>query len=227
MHPRERGPCCSIYLLIFTFYWLLMLHAIIRFSVRQKALVFALTGVVALWGLISALNLPVDAVPDITNNQVQVVTSAPALAPQEVEQFITYPVELVMANLPGVAEVRSVSRSGLSIVTVVFEDGIETSLARQRVNEQIQAAQANIPSEYGTPTLMPITTGLGEVYQYTLEVDNAHRSDYTLEDLRSLHDWQVKRQLAGIPGVVEVSSFGGKVSSTRWPCIRTACRNPA
>ena len=211
MHPRERGPCCSIYLLIFTFYLLLMLHAIIRFSVRQKALVFALTGVVALWGLISALNLPVDAVPDITNNQVQVVTSAPALAPQEVEQFITYPVELVMANLPGVAEVRSVSRSGLSIVTVVFEDGIETSLARQRVNEQIQAAQANIPSEYGTPTLMPITTGLGEVYQYTLEVDNAHRSDYTLEDLRSLHDWQVKRQLAGIPGVVEVSSFGGKV----------------
>jgi cobalt-zinc-cadmium resistance protein CzcA len=188
-----------------------MLHAIIRFSVRQKALVFALTGVVALWGLISALNLPVDAVPDITNNQVQVVTSAPALAPQEVEQFITYPVELVMANLPGVVEVRSVSRSGLSIVTVVFEDGIETSLARQRVNEQIQAAQANIPSEYGTPTLMPITTGLGEVYQYTLEVDNAHRSDYTLEDLRSLHDWQVKRQLAGIPGVVEVSSFGGKV----------------
>ena len=211
MHPRVRGPCCSIYLLIFTFYWLLMLHAIIRFSVRQKALVFALTGVVALWGLISALNLPVDAVPDITNNQVQVVTSAPALAPQEVEQFITYPVELVMANLPGVVEVRSVSRSGLSIVTVVFEDGIETSLARQRVNEQIQAAQANIPSEYGTPTLMPITTGLGEVYQYTLEVDNAHRSDYTLEDLRSLHDWQVKRQLAGIPGVVEVSSFGGKV----------------
>jgi cobalt-zinc-cadmium resistance protein CzcA len=136
----------------FIYYWLLMLHAILRFSVRQKALVFALTGVVALWGLISALNLPVDAVPDITNNQVQVVTSAPALAPQEVEQFITYPVELVMANLPGVVEVRSVSRSGLSIVTVVFEDGIETALARQRVNEQIQVAQANIPSEYGTPT---------------------------------------------------------------------------
>lgn len=188
-----------------------MLHAIIRFSVRQKALVFALTGIVALWGLISALNLPVDAVPDITNNQVQVVTTAPALAPQEVEQFITYPVELVMANLPGVLEVRSVSRSGLSIVTVVFEDRVETSLARQRVSEQIQVAQANIPSEYGTPTLMPITTGLGEVYQYTLEVEPAYRSDYTLEDLRSLHDWQIKRQLAGIPGVVEVSSFGGKV----------------
>jgi cobalt-zinc-cadmium resistance protein CzcA len=188
-----------------------MLHAIIRFSVRQKALVFALTGVVALWGLISALQLPVDAVPDITNNQVQVVTTAPALAPQEVEQFITYPVELVMANLPGVLEVRSVSRSGLSIVTVVFEDNVETALARQRVNEQIQVAQADIPSEYGTPTLMPVTTGLGEVYQYTLEVDQAHRSEYTLEDLRSLHDWQIKRQLAGIPGVVEVSSFGGKV----------------
>ena len=137
-----------------------MLHTIIRFSVRQKALVFALTGVVALWGLLSALQLPVDAVPDITNNQVQVVTTAPALAPQEVEQFITYPVELVMANLPGVLEVRSVSRSGLSIVTVVFEDNVETALARQRVNEQIQAAQANIPSEYGTPTLMPVTTGL-------------------------------------------------------------------
>lgn len=188
-----------------------MLHALIRFSVRQKALIFALTALIALWGVISALRLPVDAVPDITNNQVQVVTSAPALAPQEVEQFITYPVELTMANLPGVLEVRSVSRSGLSIVTIVFEDDVETALARQRVSEQIQVAQSEIPQEYGTPTLMPITTGLGEVYQYTLEVDPAYRSDYSLEELRSLHDWQVKRQLAGIPGVVEVSSFGGKV----------------
>jgi len=167
------------------------------------------TAAVAAWGLYSAFNLPIDAVPDITNNQVQVVTTAPALAPQEVEQFITYPVELAMANLAGVEEVRSVSRYGLSVVTVVFGDNVDNLAARQRVNEQIDQAAGQIPPGIERPGLMPITTGLGEIYQYTLEVDP--RYTYDLAELRSIHDWQIKRQLSGIPGVVELSSFGGKL----------------
>lgn len=170
-------------------------------------LVFLGTAVIAAWGLYSAIHLPIDAVPDITNNQVQVVTTAPALAPQEVEQFITYPVELAMANLAGVEEVRSVSRYGLSVVTVVFRDDVDNMAARQRVNEQIDQAAGQIPAGIERPGLMPITTGLGEIYQYTLEVDAGHH--YDLAELRSIHDWQIKRQLSGIPGVVELSSFGG------------------
>ena len=172
-------------------------------------LVFLGTAAVAAWGLYSAFHLPIDAVPDITNNQVQVVTTAPALAPQEVEQFITYPVELAMANLAGVEEVRSVSRYGLSVVTVVFRDDVDNLAARQRVNEQIDQAAGQIPPGIERPGLMPITTGLGEIYQYTLEVDQGHR--YSLAELRSIHDWQIKRQLSGIPGVVELSSFGGQL----------------
>lgn len=170
-------------------------------------LVFLGTAVIAAWGLYSAIHVPIDAVPDITNNQVQVVTTAPALAPQEVEQFITYPVELAMANLAGVEEVRSVSRYGLSVVTVVFRDDVDNMAARQRVNEQIDQAADQIPAGIERPGLMPITTGLGEIYQYTLEVDAGHH--YDLAELRSIHDWQIKRQLSGIPGVVELSSFGG------------------
>jgi len=186
-----------------------MIQRIINLSVRAKLLVFTGTAVLAAWGLYSALNLPIDAVPDITNNQVQIVTTAPALAPQEVEQFITYPVELAMANLAGVEEVRSVSRYGLSVVTVVFHDGVDNLAARQRVNEQIDQAAGQLPPGIERPGLMPITTGLGEIYQYTLEVDAGHL--YDLAELRSIHDWQIKRQLSGIPGVVELSSFGGKL----------------
>ncbi|MFM6960820.1 MAG: CusA/CzcA family heavy metal efflux RND transporter [Schleiferiaceae bacterium] len=186
-----------------------MIQRIINFSVRAKMLVFMGTAAIAAWGLYSAFNLPIDAVPDITNNQVQVVTTAPALAPQEVEQFITYPVELAMANLAGVEEVRSVSRYGLSVVTVVFGDEVDNLAARQRVNEQIDQAAGQIPPGIERPGLMPITTGLGEIYQYTLEVDPRYR--YDLAELRSIHDWQIKRQLSGIPGVVELSSFGGKL----------------
>lgn len=172
-------------------------------------LIFMGTAAIAVWGLYSAINLPIDAVPDITNNQVQIVTTAPALAPQEVEQFITYPVELAMANLAGIEEVRSVSRYGLSVVTVVFGDEVNNMAARQRVNEQIDRAAGQIPPGIERPGLMPITTGLGEIYQYTLEVDAQHH--YDLTELRSIHDWQIKRQLSGIPGVVEISSFGGKL----------------
>jgi cobalt-zinc-cadmium resistance protein CzcA len=184
-----------------------MIKHIIAFSVRTKGLVFAATALVVIWGIVSAVRLPIDAVPDITNHQVQIVTTAPALAPQEVEQFITYPIELSVANVAGVEEVRSISRYGLSVVTVIFDDALDPLVARQRINEQLDQAAGSIPADIGRPSLMPVTTGLGEIYQYTLEVDPGYT--YSLTELRSLHDWQIKRQLAGIPGVVELSSFGG------------------
>ena len=155
------------------------------------------------------LTLPVDAVPDITNNQVQIVTVSPTLAPQEVEQLITMPVEIAMSNIMNVTEIRSVSRFGLSLVTVVFKESVPTLEARQLINEQIQVVAGEIPQELGTPEMMPITTGLGEIYQYVLKVDEKHRKDYDAMELRTIQDWIVKRQLSGIPGIVEINSFGG------------------
>ena len=161
------------------------------------------------FGIYSMMNIPVDAVPDITNNQVQVVTVSQSLAPQEVEQFITYPIEIAMANIPDVIDIRSISRFGLSVVTIVFEDKVPILDARQFVKEQIGMAEADIPVELGRPELMPITTGLGEIYQYTLQVDSGYTEEYDAMKLRTIQDWIVKRQLAGIPGIIEVSSFGG------------------
>lgn len=155
------------------------------------------------------LTLPIDAVPDITNNQVQIVTVSPTLAPQEVEQLITMPVEIAMSNIMNVKEIRSVSRFGLSLVTVVFKESVPTLEARQLINEQIQTVAGEIPQELGTPELMPITTGLGEIYQYVLKVDDKHKKDYDAMELRTIQDWIVKRQLSGIPGIVEINSFGG------------------
>ena len=155
------------------------------------------------------LTLPVDAVPDITNNQVQIVTVSPTLAPQEVEQLITIPVETSMSNIMNVTEIRSVSRFGLSLVTVVFKESVPTLEARQLINEQIQTVAGEIPSELGTPEMMPITTGLGEIYQYVLKVDKAHKDEYDAMELRTIQDWIVRRQLSGIPGIVEINSFGG------------------
>ena len=188
-----------------------MLDNLIGFSIRNKFIVFM--GVLALigWGTYSLLNLPLDAVPDITNNQVQIVTQSPTLAPQEIERFITTPVELSMANLPNVVEVRSVSKYGLSVVTIVFKEETRLLEARQLVSEQLTAISAEIPSHLGTPSLMPITTGLGEVYQYTLKIEDKFAKNYSITDLRTIQDWIVKRQMAGIEGVVEVSSFGGNL----------------
>ncbi|KAB2805347.1 CusA/CzcA family heavy metal efflux RND transporter [Phaeocystidibacter luteus] len=186
-----------------------MFEKIIQGSVKNGLMVMLLVAGIIGAGIWSLSRLTIDAVPDITNNQVQVVTVSPSLAPQEVEQFITYPVEIAMANLPKVQEIRSVSRYGLSVVTVVFEEDLATLDARQYVKEQIDVAIEDIPDGMGVPGLMPITTGLGEVYQYTLEVDDESRRDYDAQELRTLQDWIVKRQLAGIPGVVEISSFGG------------------
>ncbi len=186
-----------------------MIQAIIRTAVRHKLLVVLATlGLVAA-GVYNLMHLPIDAVPDITNNQVQVVTVSPSLAPQEVEQFITYPVEVSVANIPDLVEIRSVSRFGLSVVTVVFEDHVPILDARQYVKEQIALAAEEIPPGLGTPELMPITTGLGEIYQYVLEVQPGYEQRYDPMTLRTIQDWIVKRQLAGTPGIIEVSSFGG------------------
>lgn len=155
------------------------------------------------------LTLPVDAVPDITNNQVQIVTVSPTLAPQEVEQLITFPIEVSMSNIMNVEEIRSVSRFGLSVVTVVFKESVPVLDARQLINEQLQTVAGEIPSELGTPELMPITTGLGEIYQYTLDVAPGYEERYDAMELRAIQDWIVKRQLSGIPGIVEINSFGG------------------
>lgn len=182
---------------------------IIQQSLQNKLVVLLFTSAMILLGLHSLRNIPIDAVPDITNNQVQIVTTSPSLAPQEVEKFITYPLEIAMANLPEVEEIRSISRYGLSVITVVFHDRVPTLDARQYVKEKIDEVRADIPETFGSPELMPITTGLGEIFQYVLKVDSAYRDIYDVMDLRTIQDWIVKRQLAGIPGIIEVSSFGG------------------
>ena len=185
-----------------------MFNAILRFSVKKKLFVGLTTLFLLIGGIYSMLTLPIDAVPDITNNQVQIVTVSPTLAPQEVEQLITMPVEIAMSNIMNVTEIRSVSRFGLSVVTVVFKENVPTLDARQLVNEQIQTVSGEIPSELGAPELMPITTGLGEIYQYVLKVAPGYEDKYDAMELRTIQDWIVKRQLSGIPGIVEINSFG-------------------
>jgi cobalt-zinc-cadmium resistance protein CzcA len=182
---------------------------IISFSVRHKLIVLLITSIMVWFGVYSLLNIPIGAVPDITNNQVQVITVSRNLATEEIEQFITYPIELEMANLPGVKEIRSISKFGLSVVTIVFEDKLGTYLPRQLIAEKIKTASEKIPLGFGSPMMGPITTGLGEIYQYVLDVEPQHASKYSLSDLRTLQDWVVKRQLSGISGVVEVNTWGG------------------
>ncbi len=186
-----------------------MIKTIIRLSVRNKLVIGILTIVLIGAGIYSLQQLPIDAVPDITNNQVQVVTVSSSLAPQEVEQFVTYPVEVAMANIPNVTEIRSISRFGLSVVTIVFEDHVPFLEARQYVKEQISIANGEIPPGMGTPELMPITTGLGEIYQYVLKTKPGYEDRFDAMELRTIQDWIVKRQLAGTPGIIEISSFGG------------------
>lgn len=170
-------------------------------------MVFALAG----WGGYSLTQLPIDAIPDVTNNQVVILAQTPTLAAQEVEQYITFPIEQQMANLQGVEEIRSTSRLGLAVITIVFDESIEILRARQLVAEQLTAIQDKIPTQFGKPELAPITTGLGEIYQYTIVPLNGYENRYSLTDLRTTQDWIVKRQLAGVKGVIEISSFGGYV----------------
>ncbi len=186
-----------------------MLSKIIRFSIKNKLFVLLLTLFIVFFGAYSLTQISIGAVPDVTNNQVQVLTTSQNLSTQDIEQFITYPIELEMANLPGVVEIRSISKFGLSVVTIVFEDDMGTYLPRQLIAEKIKSASEKIPEGFGIPKMGPITTGLGEIYQYILDTEPGYKNQYSAMDLRTIQDWVVKRQLSGIPGVVEVNTWGG------------------
>jgi len=179
--------------------------------VRNKFVIGILVLALIGWGSYSLTQLPIDAVPDVTNNQVQVITNSPNLTAPEIEKFITVPVELALQNLPNVVELRSISRFGFSMVTVVFEDDMGTYLPRELVAQQLKMAETEIPNGLGTPEMTPISSGLGEVYQYTLFVKEGFEDKYDAMTLREIQDWIVKRQLSGIKGVIEVNSFGGKL----------------
>ncbi|QQS95735.1 CusA/CzcA family heavy metal efflux RND transporter [Sphingobacterium spiritivorum] len=188
-----------------------MLNAIIRFSIRNKIVIGLFTLILIIWGVWSAMHIPIDANPDITNNQVQIITRSPSLATQEVEQFVSYPIEQQLMNIPDLIELRSISRFGLSVVTAVFDDDVNIYFARQLINEKLNEAVQNIPEGMGTPELAPISTGLGEIYQYVLHPAKGAEDKYSAADLRTLQDWLIARQLYGTPGVAEVNSFGGKL----------------
>lgn len=184
-----------------------MINAIIKFSVSQRLLVLLMVVMIIAAGIYSLKHLPIDAVPDVTNVQVQVLTAAPSLAPLEIERQITFPVEIAMSGLPDIEEIRSVSKFGLSVVTIVFHDGVDTYFARQLVLERLAQAREQIPESIGSPEMGPISTGLGEIYQYELKATDPDTHDATA--LRTIQDWSVRRQLLGVAGVTEVNSFGG------------------
>lgn len=186
-----------------------MINKIIDFSINNKFIIGLFTLALIGAGIYSMTQVPIDAVPDITNNQVQVITQSPNLGTEDIEQFVTYPVEVAMSNLPNVKEIRSISRFGLSVVTIVFDDDVGTYLPRQLVAEKLTEVQEQIPMGFGKPSMGPISTGLGEIYQYTLEVDEEHQGEYSATELRTIQDWIVRRQMAMVTGVVEVNAFGG------------------
>ena len=186
-----------------------MIDAIIEFSIRQKIIIALFVAGLIGWGTYSLQHLPIDAVPDITDNQVQIITTSPSLAAQEVEQLITFPLEIALGNIPRVVEIRSVSRFGLSVITVVFEESMDIYLARQLISERIKVAEADIPEGLGQPEMGPITTGLGEIYQYVIYPEEDFKDQYTSTDLRTMQDWIIKRQLTNVDGVIEINSSGG------------------
>ncbi|AWM13373.1 CusA/CzcA family heavy metal efflux RND transporter [Flavobacterium sediminis] len=188
-----------------------MLDSIIKFSIKNKIVIAIMTLVLIIWGVWSATKLSIDAVPDITNNQVQIITACPTLAGQEVEQLVTFPIEQSIANIPDLVETRSISRFGLSVVTVVFKENVDIYFARQLVNEKLKEAEEKIPKGIGTPELAPVSTGLGEVYQYIIHPKKGSEHKYNAKDLRTMQDWIVARQLYGTPGIAEVNSFGGEL----------------
>ncbi|MDA9554638.1 CusA/CzcA family heavy metal efflux RND transporter [Pelobium sp.] len=186
-----------------------MLNKIIKFSINNKLVIGLFTLALIIWGAWSLKQLPIDAVPDITNNQVQVITLSPSLATQEVERLISFPVEQTMATIPKIEQVRSISRFGLSVVTIVFHDDVDIYWARQQINEKLTEAKNNIPPGLGNPEIAPISTGLGEIYNYVVHPKAGFEKKYDARELRSIQDWIVRRQLLGTPGIAEVNSFGG------------------
>ncbi|MFN4257009.1 MAG: CusA/CzcA family heavy metal efflux RND transporter [Saprospiraceae bacterium] len=186
-----------------------MLPQIIRFSIQNKLIVLLFAAALVGYGAFQMTRLPIDAVPDITDNQVQIITTSPALGAPDVERFITFPIEQATGNIPGLKEIRSFSRFGLSVVTAVFHDDVDVYWARQQVSERLQRVQADLPPGLGTPGLAPVTTGLGEIYQYVLRPKPGFEGKFSPIELRTMQDWLVRRQLLGVPGVADVSTFGG------------------
>jgi cobalt-zinc-cadmium resistance protein CzcA len=188
-----------------------VLDHIIKFSIKNKIIIGLMTLLLIIWGAWSATKLPIDAVPDITNNQVQIFTSCPTLAGQEVEQLVTFPIEQSIATVPKIEEIRSISRFGLSVITVVFDDDVDIYFARQLIGERLKEAVDQIPQGIGKPELAPVSTGLGEVYQYIIHPKKGSEKKYNAKDLRTMQDWIVARQLYGTSGIAEVNSFGGEL----------------
>ena len=188
-----------------------MLDKIIQFSIRNKFVILLFTLVLIAWGSYSLKNLPLDALPDVTNNQVQIITTAPTLASQEVEQLITYPLERAVKTVPKVIELRSISRFGLSVVTVVFDEEVDIYWAREQIFQRLKEAEENIPDYVNSPELAPISTGLGEIYQYDVYAKKGYENKYTAVELRTIQDWIIIPQLQGVRGVAEVSAWGGKL----------------
>ena len=188
-----------------------MFQKLIKFSIENKLVIGVMTVALIIWGGYSLSQLPFDSTPDITNNQVQVITQAPSLGAQEVEQFITTPLEMALANIPKVVERRSISRSGLSVITIVFKENADIYWARQQVSQQLKEAEEVIPQGLGKISLAPISTGLGEIYHYTIRAKEGYEDKYSITDLRTMQDWIVRKQLSGTEGVAEVSGWGGFV----------------
>ncbi len=188
-----------------------MINRIISFSIRNKFIVGLFVLALIGWGTYSLSKLPIDAIPDITNNQVQVISLAPSLAVQEVESFITAPIEVAVANIPDIIELRSISRLGLSVVTVVFEDGVDVYWARQQLTERLKEAEESIPSGLAQISLAPVSTGLGEIFQYRLAVEKGYEKEFNPMELRTIQDWIVRREMLGTEGVADINSYGGFV----------------
>ncbi|HNY55812.1 MAG TPA: efflux RND transporter permease subunit, partial [Chitinophagales bacterium] len=188
-----------------------MLNKIIEFSIRNKLVIAMFTLALIVYGIFQAAHLPIDAVPDITDNQVQVITTAPSFGATDIERLVTFPIEQANSNISGIKEIRSFSRFGLSLVTIVFDDATDIYWARQQVAERLQKVQTEIPTGIGIPELGPVSTGLGEIYQYVIKPAKGYEGKYDETELRTIQDWLVRRQLLGVKGVAEVSSFGGKL----------------
>ena len=188
-----------------------MLDKIIQFSIKNKFVILLFTLGLIAWGSYSLKNLPLDALPDVTNNQVQIITTAPTLASQEVEQLITYPLEQAVKTVPKIIELRSISRFGLSVVTVVFEDDVDIYWAREQIFQRLKQAEENIPDYAGSPELAPISTGLGEIYQYDVYAKKGYENKYDAVQLRTIQDWIIIPQLQGVSGIADVSTWGGKL----------------
>ena len=183
-----------------------MIEQLIAFSIRKKYIVLSITLIISMFGFYSAAKLSVDAVPDVTNVQVSAVTASPGLSPLLVEQFITNPIELQLIGIPGATEIRSISRAGVSSVTVIFQDSVNIWFARQLVTERLKVAEKEIPSDYGKPELAPVATALGDIYEFVLSSDR-----HTPMQLRTYLDWELSKKIKSVPGVIEVNSVGGEV----------------